>query len=230
MIQLENVTKRYVRNQAVKQCSLTIERGQIAGLIGENGSGKTTILKLLAGLLRPTDGNVTIDNKRVDRHISKRLAYLTDLDYFYPFFTINELIAFYDSQFSDFDKEKAYHIAEFMKLDGKQKIKYLSKGNLSRAKIAVTLSRNAPYIILDEPFSGLDPLVRKAITNGLIQFIDLEKQSLILSTHEVQEVEPILDEVILLKQGEIIAHKQMDEIREMYGINVVDWMERVYGA
>lgn len=228
MIQLENVTKKYFMHKAVNQCTATLEPGKVIGIIGENGSGKTTLLKLLAGLLRPTKGNVLIDSKRANRSISEKLAYLTDMDYFYPFFTVEELINFYQSQFADFDKKKALEIAAFMKLNVKRKTKHLSKGNLSRLKIAVTLSRNAPYVVLDEPFSGLDPMVRKAIINGIIKFIDLPNQTLIVTTHELAEVEPILDEVVLLKEGMIIAHKSVDYVREKYGMDIVDWMERAY--
>ncbi|MGP4109242.1 ABC transporter ATP-binding protein [Virgibacillus sp. L01] len=228
MMQLDQVTKKYFARKAVYRCTLTIEPGRIIGLIGENGSGKTTILKLLAGLIRPTKGNVLIDSKQVNRSVSEMLAYLTDMDSFYPYFTIEELIDFYNSQFKDFDKNRALEIAVFMKLNIKQKTKYLSKGNLSRVKIAVTLSRRAPYVVLDEPFSGLDPMVRKSIIKSIINFVDLQKQTLIVTTHEVSEVEPILDEVVLLKEGMIIAHKSTDQVREEYEMDVVDWMERVH--
>lgn len=228
MIQLEKVTKKYLKHKAVNQFTATLESGKVIGLIGENGSGKTTILKLLAGLLRPTTGSILIDSKQVDRRISDKLAYLTDMEYFYPYFTIEELIDFYQSQYKDFDKRKAMDMVAFMKLNVKQKIRYLSKGNLSRIKIAVTLSRKAPYIVLDEPFSGLDPLVRKSIINGIIKFIDLENQTLIVTTHELREVEPILDEVLLLKEGRIIEQKSVDQIRDEYRMDVVDWMEKVY--
>ncbi|GAB3047360.1 ABC transporter ATP-binding protein [Virgibacillus ainsalahensis] len=227
MIQLENVTKKYLNHKAIDQCSTKLKSGKIIGVIGENGSGKTTFLKLLAGLLRPTTGKVLIDSKQVNRQISNKLAYLTDSDYFYPYFTIEELIHFYQNQFADFDKDKAHEIASFMKIDLKRKMKYLSKGNRSRVKLIVTLARKAPYVVLDEPFSGLDPLVRKALINGIIKFADMEQQTLILTTHEIREVETILDEVLLLKRGRILAHQEVEQIREEYGINVIDWMEKV---
>lgn len=228
MIQVNNVSKRFLVTKALKDCSVSLGKGKIVGVIGENGSGKTTLLKLLAGLLRPTSGNITIDNEVVNRRISSKLAYLTDADYYYPYFTVEELVQYYDSQFDDFDHEKAMEIIAFMKLQLNQKIKYLSKGNKNRLKIAVTLARNAPYVVLDEPFSGLDPLVRKAILKSMIRFIDLENQLLIITTHEVKEVEPILDEVILLKEGRIIAQQSVEDIREIYGMDVVTWMEKTY--
>lgn len=228
MIEMKNVSKKFLVREALTHCSVTFAPGKIIGIVGENGSGKTTMLKLLSGLLRPTSGEVEIDSAVATRRISEKLAYLTDMDYFYPYFTIKQLISFYQSQFPDFNKEKANEITEFMKLDQKQKIKHLSKGNKNRLKIAVTLSRNAPYVVLDEPFSGLDPLVRKAIIHSIIKFVDLERQTLIITTHEIREIEPVLDEVVLLKEGRIIAHEAIDLIREEYEMNVVDWMERMY--
>lgn len=228
MIKVNNVTKKYILHPAVKTVNVTINRGKIIGIIGENGSGKTTLLKLLAGLLQPSSGSVTVDSKKVNRKISKKLAYLTDMDYYYPYFTVIELVNYYESQFLDFDKKKALEIVSFMKLDHDQKIKYLSKGNRNRLKIAVTLGRNAPYIILDEPFSGLDPMVRKAIINSIIKFVNLEEQTVIMATHEVNEVEPILDEVLLMENGKVIAHESVDSIREEHSMDVANWMESHY--
>jgi len=225
MIEISHVTKKYLMYPAVKSVDITIQPGKIIGVIGENGSGKTTLLKLLAGLLRPSSGSVMIDNQQVDRRISKKLAYLTDMDYYYPYFTVIELVHYYKSQFADFDQGKALEIISFMKLDHNQKIKHLSKGNKNRLKIAVTLGRTAPYIVLDEPFTGLDPMVRKAIMNSIIKFVDLEKQTVIMATHEVNEVEPILDEVLLMSKGKVVAHKSVDHIREEYEMDVLQWME-----
>lgn len=215
---------------AIKTLRVTLHTGKIIGVIGENGSGKTTLLKLLAGLLQPSLGSIMIDNKLVNRGISKKLAYLTDMDYYYPYFTVIELIQYYGSQYSDFDKEKALEIISFMRLDHDQKIKYLSKGNKSRLKIALTLGRNAPYIVLDEPFTGLDPMVRKAIIRSIIKFVNLDEQTVIMATHEVNEVEPILDEVLLLRSGNVIAHESIDDIRERHHMDVTKWMEWHYNV
>lgn len=228
MIELNHVTKKYLMYPAINSVNVSFQSGKIIGVIGENGSGKTTLLKLLAGLLRPSSGSVLIDNQQVDRGISKRLAYLTDMDYYYPYFTVIELVKYYKSQYTDFDQEKALEIISFMNLEHNQKIKHLSKGNRNRLKIAVTLGRCAPYIVLDEPFTGLDPMVRKAIMNSIIKFVDLEKQTVIMATHEVNEVEPILDEVLLMSKGKVIAHKAIDDIRETYEMDVINWMESHY--
>lgn len=228
MIEIKNATKKYMMYPAIQNVNVTFNTGKIIGVIGENGSGKTTLLKLLAGLLQPSSGSIIIDSKQVNRKISKKLAYLTDMDYYYPYFTVIELVQYYESQFADFDKEKALEIISFMKLNHAQKIKHLSKGNRNRLKIAVTLGRNAPYIVLDEPFTGLDPMVRKAIMNSIIKFVNLNEQTVIMATHEVSEVEPLLDKVLLLRNGNIIAYESVDDIREEHGMDVTNWMECHY--
>lgn len=227
MIVLENVFKKYVTNRAIEGISLQFEKGKITGIIGENGSGKSTTLKLIAGLVRPSSGLVEVDGQKVSRKISSIVAYMSELDHMYPFFTIGEAVEFYDTQFNDFDVEKAAEILSFMKLEESQKVRHLSKGNKGRLKIALTLSRNAPYLLLDEPFSGLDPMVRQTIIKGLIRYIDLEKQSLIITTHEIREIEPVLDDVIAIQSGKVIGRENVEAIRER-GMDVVAWLEKNY--
>ena len=194
------------------------------GLVGENGSGKTTMLKLIAGLLAPNTGKITFQGRPVTRRIASDIAYMPDADQFYPYFTVQQLFDFYASQFEDFDMMKAKEIAQFLNISLEDKMKHLSKGNRGRVKIAVTLGREAKYFLLDEPFSGLDPMVRADIVRGLIQFTDVEKQTVILSTHEIKEIEPLLDDIVVLKEGEVIAYERVDEIRDLYGMDARSWM------
>lgn len=224
MIVVENVSKKFLVHRALSDCSLRIKQGKIIGVIGENGSGKTTLFKLLVGLLRPTRGRVIIDGEVVTRNISEKIAYLTDIDDFFTYFTTDELIKYYDSQFVDFDRSVALNIAKFLHM----KIKHLSKGNRGRVKMTVTFARRAPYIVLDEPFSGLDPLVRKKIIHSMIKFVDLDRQTLIVTTHDLKEIQPLLDEVILLRKGRILAHENVEDIRERYEVELTEWMEDIY--
>lgn len=228
MIEFSNVSKRYLTKKALDDVSFTLPEGKIIGVVGENGSGKSTTLKLMAGLIRPTKGTVTINNRRVDRQICEIVAYLSELDAYYPFYTVEEHIDFFASQFYDFNKEKADRIIEFMKLDRKAKVKTLSKGNRGRLKIALTLAREVPIILMDEPFSGLDPMVRESIVKGLISFIDLEKQTVILTTHEIHEVDPLLDTVMLMKDGKVIQVQDVETLRQDRNIGVVEWMKETY--
>ncbi|WP_028783519.1 ABC transporter ATP-binding protein [Thalassobacillus devorans] len=228
MIELQHVSKKYLSNKALDDIDIHFSKGKIIGVIGENGSGKSTMLKLMAGLLQPTYGEVLVDEKRADRKISTKVAYMSDIDQFYPFFTVNQLVEFYESQFSDFQTKKAGDILDFMDIEGAEKIKHLSKGNRGRVKMAVTLARNAPYILLDEPFSGLDPMVRTSLVQGVIQYIDLQSQTLIITTHEINEIEALLDEVIVLREGKILGQQSTENIRIKYQMNVVDWMKKLY--
>ncbi|PIC98433.1 MULTISPECIES: ABC transporter ATP-binding protein [unclassified Sporosarcina] len=224
MIELQEVSKKYRSKRALNRVSLALPRGKIIGLVGENGSGKTTLLKVLAGILKPTTGLAILDNNKITRRVASSVAYMPDTDLFYPYFTVKQLFEFYDSQFEDFDMKKAQEIAEYLVISLEVKISTLSKGNRGRVKIAATLGRNAAYYLLDEPFSGLDPMVREDIARGLIRFTDTEWQTILLSTHEIKEVEPLLDELIVLKEGQVLAHKEIDEIRDVYGIDATSWM------
>lgn len=227
MIHFNQVSKSYLSHKALDDVSIEFTKGKVTGIVGENGSGKSTTLKLIAGLIRPSKGSVLIDEEPTHRKISRIVAYMSELDQVYPFFTVGETIDYFASQFPDFDRERAEEILVFMKLEKPQKVKHLSKGNRGRLKMAITMSRNAPYILLDEPFSGLDPMVRNSIVKGLIKFVDLEKQALIITTHEIREVEPILDEVVAIRKGNILSHKTVDDIREE-GRDVVGWLEHIY--
>lgn len=228
MIELRNITKKYGTRKALEDITLTLPHGKIIGLVGENGSGKTTLLKLMSGLLTPNAGSAVLDGKPITRKVATNIAYMPDADMFYPYFTVGQLFAFYESQFTDFNPIKAKEIAQFLNLDLNSKLKNLSKGNRGRAKIAATLGREADYYLLDEPFSGLDPMVRDDIAKGLIRFTNPERQTVILSTHELKEVEPLLDEIIVLKGNRLIAHEAVDEIRDTYGQDATSWMVSLF--
>lgn len=228
MIELQQVAKSYGRTTAIESLSLELPIGKVIGIIGENGSGKTTLLKLIAGLITPTSGRATYDGESVMRKIARDVAYMPDVDQFFPYFTVQQLFSYYESQFEDFQMMKAKELAQFLHVSLDAKMKDLSKGNRGRAKIAATLGRDATYYVLDEPFSGLDPMVRADITKGLIQFTDLERQTLILSTHEIKETEPLLDEVVVVQGGKMIAQEAVDVIRDEYGVDTTNWMVAMF--
>lgn len=224
-INLEHVSKKYGRHTAVNDVSITLSSGRIYGLIGPNGSGKSTTLKMMAGLLFPTSGFVKADEKPVTREMVRQTAYLTELDMFYAHFTVKEMVNFYQSQFSDFQTEQAYKLLNEMQLDPEKKIKKLSKGNRGRLKIVLALARRASVILLDEPFSGLDPMVRDSIVNSLVSYIDFEQQIVVIATHEIDEIETLLDEVIILANGEKVAQREVEDIREQEGMSVLQWFK-----
>jgi len=228
MITLTKVTKKYGSKTALDEVNLELSPGKLIGLVGENGSGKSTTLKLIAGLNYPTRGVVQVNGETVNRNIAQSVSYLSELDAYYRFFTVKQAIDFQASQFNDFNIEKAYEIMTFMNLQPTDKLKHLSKGNRGRLKIILSLAREVPIILMDEPFSGLDPMVRNSIVKGLISFIDLEKQLVLITTHEIREVENILDEVVAIKAGNIIAHCNVEQLREDKQMNIADWMTEIY--
>lgn len=227
MIHLQNVSFNYQRQEVIQDLTLTFPIGQIIGIAGENGSGKSTLLKMIAGIQRPRKGTITIRNASLSRLNAVDVAYLPDMDLFYSFYTGKELFAFYASQFPDFSVEKAMEVAEYLEVNVNVKLKKLSKGNRGRAKMAATLGRNTPYYVMDEPFSGLDPIVRESLIKGLIRYTNVETQSIILSTHELHEVEPILDQLIVLKDGKVIAQDELEAIRFNTNQDAVSWMKNV---
>ncbi|GAE27935.1 ABC transporter [Halalkalibacter wakoensis JCM 9140] len=228
MINLSGVTKKYLTKVALNDVELELTKGKIIGLVGENGSGKSTTLKLLAGLTQATRGSITINGKKVNR-IANQVSYLSELDSYYGFYNVGQTIDFFASQFSDFNQEKAEEIRTFMNLDRNAKLKHLSKGNRGRLKIVLTLSREVPVILMDEPLSGLDPMVRDSIVKGLISFIDLERQVVVITTHEIKEIEAILDEVVLIKEGKILGHRNVEELRLEENVGIVEWMKKISG-
>ncbi|MBT2575521.1 ABC transporter ATP-binding protein [Bacillus sp. ISL-51] len=226
----QHVTKKYGRKLAVKNVSFSLSPGKIYGILGPNGSGKSTTLKMLAGLAFPTSGSVKIGDRTVSRNMLLRTAYLTEHDMFTGRATVGDMLFFYHSQFSDFQLEKARVLLTEMNLSSEQKIKELSKGSRGRLKIVLALSRKASVILLDEPFSGLDPAVRESIVNSLVSCIDFDSQIVVIATHEIDEIETLLDEVIVFAGGEIAEQRNVEEIREQEGMSVLQWFKSIIQA
>lgn len=229
MIKLEHVTKRYLRKVALDDVTVTFHPGKIVGIIGENGSGKSTLLKLMAGLVRPTRGQVTVDGEPVTRKVSEKATYLSEREELYDFFTVRETIDFFSSQFPDFDRAKAGELMHFMSLKPTERVKHLSKGGGGRLKMTLALARNAPVILLDEPLSGLDPFVREDVAESLLSYLDLSRQTIIITTHEIRELEQLIDTVAVIRGGKMLDVADVEDIRETKGKNLVEWMREVYG-
>ncbi len=224
-IRFHEVTKRYGKEKALDHINLELQPGKIYGLLGPNGSGKSTTLKLITGLVYPNQGNITVLGEEVTRKTCRQVAYLTELDMFYEAFTVEKILSFYASQFPDFDIGKAKLLIQELKLEPQKKVRRLSKGNRGRLKLVLTLARNTPVILLDEPFSGLDAMVRESMVTSLLRYIDFSKQTVIIATHEINEVESLLDEVLAIYNGHIVGHEHVETLREEYGLSVLDWFK-----
>lgn len=228
IVRFSNVTKKFPGLEAIKGVSFELQRGKIIGFVGPNGSGKSTILKLMAGLLQPDRGTVTIGGRKSERLSAEHVVFMHETEQLYGFYKVREMIQYYESMYRDFDRQKADSMLEFLELDESKRISGLSKGNVMRVKLVLALSRRAPLILLDEPLSGLDPMVRESIIKGLISFLDMEEQTVVLTTHEIDEVEPLLDVVAALRDGKLYKLEEVDVIRSQYGQSLIEWMKHAY--
>ena len=202
LLRLEHVQKNYGKTEALSGVNLDIQPGRIVGLLGPNGSGKTTIIKLINGLLQPTSGQVLINGEKPSPKTKKAVSYLPDTTYLGDNMKIKEVFAMFKDFYSDFDEEKANHLLEDLNLDEKSRLKNLSKGNKEKVQLILVMSRKADLYVLDEPIGGVDPAARDYILKTIIQNRS-ENSSVLISTHLISDIEDILDDVIFIKDGEI---------------------------
>ncbi len=214
-----NLKKNFGSNHAVAGINLKVESGRIVGLLGPNGSGKTTIIKLANSLLTPTSGEILIDGKKPGVETKKIVSYLPEKTYLNNWMSIQQIIEFFSDFYSDFNSEKAYDMLKRLNLDPKEKLKNLSKGNKEKVQLILVMSREAKLYLLDEPIGGVDPAARDYILETIISNYN-ENSTVIISTHLISDIEKILDDVIFIKDGQIVLTSTVDNIRDEKGKSV----------
>lgn len=212
ILEAEEISKKYLSKQALTGVNLNIEKGKIVGLFGPNGSGKTTFLKIVAGLIQPTDGKLRICEHNLGYITKDLVAYLPDRDFLYDWMRIEDAKKAYVKFFKDFNTQKFNELLEFMQLSSNMKVKSLSKGMKEKLALALTLSRDAKLIVLDEPLNGVDPIAREEILGAILKSFSFES-SMLITSHMINEIENIIDEVFYLKQGQIILSGNVEEIK-----------------
>lgn len=212
ILECENLSKNYGSVKALDNLTLKIESGKIVGLLGPNGHGKTTLIKTLSGLLSKDKGKVLIDGKRIGVGTKKIVSYLPERSYLSPEMKIKEVVSFFQEFYEDFDAKKADAMLGELSLDKESKLKSLSKGNREKVQLIMVMSRKAKLYLLDEPMDGVDPAARDYILKTIISNYS-EDATVIISTHLIQDVEQILDEVVFLKEGKVMLHSDVDELR-----------------
>ncbi|MDQ6419082.1 ABC transporter ATP-binding protein [Paenibacillus sp. LHD-117] len=227
VLKLDNVTKRYGARSALSSVSFEVGPGKIIGLLGSNGSGKTTLMKLAAGLLRPTSGSLSVCGLPVGVYSKAYTAFMPDQPLTESWMKVRDAVAFSRDFYPDFDESKARDMLSFMQLSPGDKIVSLSKGMNERLQLTLTLSRNAKLYLLDEPIGGVDPVAREKILDAIVQYYH-EESSLIISTHLVRDIERIFDEVVFIKDGTVVLHEQVDDIRMKHGKGVDEMFKEVY--
>ena len=224
LLRLEHVQKNYGKTEALSGVNLDIQPGRIVGLLGPNGSGKTTIIKIIKGLLQPTSGPFLIHGEKPSQKPKKVVSYLPDTTYLGDNMKIKEVFAMFQDFYSDFDQVKANHLLEDLKLDEKSRLKNLSKGNKEKVQLILVMSRKADLYVLDEPIGGVDPAARDYILKTIIQNRS-ENSSVLISTHLISDIEDILDDVIFIKDGEILLQEDANELRRKHD-NSIDHIFR----
>lgn len=227
MIDVINISKKYGKIHALKDVSFQIKEGKIIGIFGINGVGKSTILKSIAGVIRLDKGKILIDGEEINSNLYNKIAFVPDVDTYFPHLTIKESFSFMNEFYKNWDNEKAYSMLKIFNLTDDKIISDLSKGNRARVKIILGFAQNAKYILLDEPFSGIDIFKREEFIQAMIQYIS-PQQSVIITTHEIYEIEEIVDEVIILHKGEIAFNFNVKEVRQNENKSIVDKMREVY--
>ena len=212
LIKIQDLNKKYGKKQVLKDVNLTLHVGQIVGLLGPNGSGKTTLIKVLNGLLKEYDGDVQIDQQAIGIHSKKIISYLPDEPYFENWMTTSDALNLFVDMYDDFDLNKALSLMERMDIEKKVKIKELSKGMKEKFQLILVMSRKAKIYILDEPLGGIDPAARELILDTILNNY-AEDALVLLSTHLIADIEKIFDEVIFIKNGEIILHENSEDLR-----------------
>jgi len=228
MIEFNQVVKQFGSTRALDGITVTYPKGKIIGLFGPNGSGKSTSLKMIASLNKPDSGEVLIDGLRPSVETRKQIAYLPEIDYIYSWMTIKDANNFMKGFFADWDEEKNIKLMKFLQLEPNMVIKKISKGMRAKVKLLLAFSRNAKIVLLDEPLSGIDILTRDQIIETIIEDYSAGEQTIIISTHEIQEVESLVDEVVFLKKGNVILQGEAETLRNERNLSLVDLMKEVY--
>ena len=219
IMECQALAKRFGSKTALDSIDLTLESGRIIGLLGPNGSGKSTLIKLANGLLTPTGGKILIDGQAPGKETKAIVSYLPERSVLPDWMTAKQTIDFYADFYKDFDRAKAMDMIVTLGLEERQRIKTMSKGTREKLHLILVMSRAAKLYLLDEPIGGVDPATRDYILRTIIGGYR-EDATVVISTHLIADVEPVLDEAIFLRQGHIELHESIDDIREKRGMSV----------
>ena len=227
ILQCRDLSKKFSGRPALNGINMDIPRGRIIGLLGPNGSGKTTFMKLANGLLVPSGGSILIDGHKPGPETKQAVSYLPDKDYLPDWMKVKDLVKMFTECYKDFDHLKAQDMLQRLSINDGQRLKSLSKGTKEKVQLILAMSRQAQLYLLDEPIGGVDPAARDYILNTIISNYN-ENGTVIISTHLIADVEQVLDDVIFIKDGSIAACTSVDEIREKESESVDEYFREVF--
>lgn len=215
MIQVRNVSKQFDNHVAVKDVTLQISKGTIYGLLGSNGAGKTTLLKMLAGIYKQDRGEILIDGEPIFENIrlKERTIFVADSLFFFPQYTVKQMADFFKSQYPKWDEERFIELNKTFPIDMNKKIQRMSKGMQRQVAFWLTLSAKPDVLILDEPLDGLDAVMRQKVRNLLIEDVAERDMTILISSHNLREVEDLCDHIGILHEGVLIMEKDLDDLK-----------------
>ena len=215
MIEAKGVIKEFDGFRALDGLDMKVEKGCIYGLVGPNGAGKTTLINNLTGALKPESGSITIDGEDVfgNSEISQKVLSIADDWFYYATFTVADMKKYYEGMYKNFSNERFEKLSEVFGIDKKRQIRRLSKGMKKQVAFHLVLSCMPEVLILDEPLDGLDPVMRKQILNIIISDVAQRQMTVLVSSHNLRELEDICDHVGIIHQGKMITEKPLDDLK-----------------
>lgn len=235
MLEVKNVSRsfrklsgiKYKKFKALDDVSFNIEKGKVTALLGINGVGKTTIMKIMSGLIKPDSGEVLVDGEKFNQNSYNKVAFVPDINIHFANTKISEMFEFMDVFYKNWDNEMAEEMLKIFGLNEDDIIDNLSKGNIARVKLIIGFAQKPEYLLLDEPFSGIDFLKREEFISLIPEYMN-EDQAIVITTHEISDIENIVDDVIFIDEGKLIMSINAEELRERENLSILEKMREVY--
>ncbi|UOQ91633.1 ABC transporter ATP-binding protein [Halobacillus shinanisalinarum] len=215
MIEVKNIIKSFEKEMVVNDVSFHVEKGSIYGLLGSNGAGKTTIMRLISGILKQGAGSIHVFGEEIFENVSvkNRLVFIPDSPYFFPQYTVKQLSRYYREMYSNWNEERYQKLKTVFNLDENKRLHQFSKGMQRQATFWLSLSTMPDVLILDEPFDGLDAVMRRKIKSLIIQDVAEREMTVLISSHNLREVEDICDHIGILHNGEVLLERELDDLK-----------------
>ena len=230
MLECSNVVKKYSSFRAVDGVDISLSEGKIVALLGPNGSGKSTLMKMIVGLIKPTSGEIYVDGESLSDEMRNYITYMPTENYFYNYMTIKDIVGFYKDFYRDFNEERFNILLGKMSLEFHDKVRNMSTGMLAKLKVAVAMSRDSKIIMLDEPLNGIDLIARENVIGAISEYMSDDK-IIIVSSHIVDELESIADDVIYMRNGQIVECGDIESVKQANeGMSLVDIYRKIYGG
>ena len=227
ILEAKALAKDYGGGVGLLGADIVLPEGKIVGLLGSNGSGKTTFLKLVAGILKPTAGEVLVCGERIGIDTKSMVSYLPERTYLNDWMRVSDRVEYFDDFYEDFDSAKAFEMLSNLKVEPNRKLKTLSKGTKEKVQLVLVMARNAKLYLLDEPIAGVDPVAREYILDTIVSNYNKDA-TVVISTHLITDVEKVLDDFIFVRDGKVIMQDSVAKAREEYGKTLDEIFREVY--